>query len=176
MLRLAGGRFVARFRDPITRKVRQVDLAPLGLTNAQQRLAWAKAKAGELAETKRQLSLGLANAVRSTVADAVAAHVAASQTPATRSNRNVALRAFAEWCAARGLETMDRLTQLDAIAWHDHLHRPDNPHAISSRNQWSRIMSAFFTWARKRGLVPLLTPEAIAALSLIHISEPTRPY
>lgn len=43
---LGGGRWVARFRDPVSGKMTQTDLAPLGLTNENLRVRWAITKAG----------------------------------------------------------------------------------------------------------------------------------
>jgi hypothetical protein len=53
LLRLSDGRYVARYRDPVTGKQRQQSLNHLGLRTAQQRKFWAAEKLAELQDHRR---------------------------------------------------------------------------------------------------------------------------
>lgn len=163
LLVLGEDRHVARWRDPLSKKAKQADLNRLGITNAIQRRAWAIAKAAELAEVRRQMSLGVVAAVRVSVADAVETFLAGDIAPRTRASRRATLVPFKDWLGGRGISTMDQITAVQAMAWRDHVLRADSAHATSTKRQWLLVTSALLHWARDRGMVPLLTKEAIGS-------------
>lgn len=156
------GRWVVRWRDPVTGKQVQRDCEPLGLTNADLRRRWAVAKRGELQKLRAALELGGNAGLRVTIADSQAAYIASAGAERTRMNRKPALDSIAEHLKDQGMRQVQDITAPALVAWANHVRRPANPHAIGTRNQHLAVAAAWLRSCRELGQLPRVTPEDIA--------------
>lgn len=174
MLRLADGRFVARWRDPIGGASRQEGLDKLGLKSDAARRAWAAEKAQQLASLRRAVSLGTVAVARRTPAEAMSDYLEGVAHAGTRANKRVAVQEFVDWLAASGVRSLDGVSGPRLMAWRDHLLKPGNGRRMmSTRNRYQAAVRAFLRWCAKRGLVPLLGADAIRH-GCEHAAEPPR--
>ncbi|MFN9332283.1 MAG: tyrosine-type recombinase/integrase [Planctomycetota bacterium] len=174
VLRLADGRHVARWRDPIGGASRQEGLDKLGLTSDAARRAWAAEKAQQLAALRRAVSLGTVAVARRTPAEAMADYLDGVAHAATRASKRVAVQEFVDWLAASGVRSLADVSGPRLMAWRDALLKPGNGgRMVSTRNRYQAAVRAFLRWCSKRGLVPLLGGDAIRH-GCEHAAEPPR--
>lgn len=162
LLNLETHGWVARWRDPLTGKTQQASMGALGITSAPTRREWAVRKREALAELARAVSHGSVVAERQDAAVAVAAYLAAQGHKPTETNKRPPLDAFAAWCRSARVASLADLKAPHLMRWRDHVldaRRCD--HAASTRNRWLVAAGIFLRWAHRRGLVPLLTLDAI---------------
>lgn len=173
-LRLAGGRVVVRWRDPVSGKPVQRDAAPLGLKNEDARRRWAVTKAAELAKLRASLALGPGTAERATIAQSQTDYLGAFANPRTLVSKRPPLASIAEHLGAAGVRTMQDIEPRHLAAWANHVRRPANPHAVGTRNLHLLVAGAWLRWARGLGQLPRCTPEDIRA-SLRRQKSPSEP-
>lgn len=161
LLTLAGGRVVARWTDPITKKQVQRDLAPLGLTNAERRRLWAIEKATELRALKAQVAVGNAAPARVTIEKAQADYLATFGNVNTVGAKVPPLGSVAEHLAARGVVDVQDITGPALAAWGDHVRRPGSEHKVSTRNWHLMAVAAWLRWCRRRGHLPRVSDDQI---------------
>jgi len=162
-LRLADGRVVVRWRDPVTRKQVQRDCAPLGLTNDDLRRRWAVAKAAELRKLRGQLELGSGSAVRIDIEQSHRDYIASASNERTKLARIPALASVAEFLEKQGAKSVQDISAPMLAAWGNHVRRPANPHAIGTRNLHLSVVAAWLRSARELGQLPRIAPEAITS-------------
>ena len=162
-LRLADGRVVVRWRDPVTRKQVQRDCAPLGLTRADLRRRWAVAKAAELAKLRGAIALGSGVAALVTIEKSQSDYVATFANENTSKTKASPLADLAEYLAQQGAKSVQDITPPMLAAWGNHVRRPANPHIVGTRNLHLAVAGAWLRWARELGQLPRCTPENIKA-------------
>jgi integrase len=174
VLRLADGRHVARWRDPIGGASRQEGLDKLGLTSDAARRAWAVEKAQQLATLRRAVSLGTVAVARRTPAEAMSDYLDGVAHAGTRASKRVAVQEFVDWLAASGVRSLADVSGPRLMAWRDALLKPGSGgRMVSTRNRYQAAVRAFLRWCSKRGLVPLLGADAIRH-GCEHVAEPPR--
>src|SRR5262249_53273071 len=154
VLRLADGRHVARFIDPVTGKQQQQSLDKLGLTNAKARDRWAIEKATALKSLAAQVAVDGTVQNRATVEQAQADYLKGFGNANTSSAKLAPFASIAAHIAERGTTDMQDVTAPMLAAWADHVRRPANPHRVSTRNLYLVVASAWLRWCRRRGLLP----------------------
>ncbi len=156
-----GDRYVARWRDPITRKQVQADMQPLGLTNATTRRLWAIQKATDLRTLKARIARGGSARDRQTIVEAQADYLAMFGNANSRSCKLPPLASIAAALAAVGITDVQDITAPSLAAWGDHVRRPANEHAISTRNWHLAACAAWLRWCRRRGVLPRVFDDEI---------------
>ncbi len=160
-LRLADGRVVVRWRDPVTGKQVQRDCEPLGLTNEDARRRWAVAKATELRKLRGQLELGSGAALRIDIEQSHRDYIASASNERTKLARIPALASVAEFLEKQGAKSVQDISAPMLAAWGNHVRRPANPHAIGTRNLHLSVVAAWLRSARELGQLPRCAPEDI---------------
>lgn len=161
VLRLADGRHVARWIDPLSKVQQQQSLDRLGATNEAMRRAWAVKKAEALAALRRAVTSGVVESSRVSVKSAVESYLAAVEHDGTRLNKSCVLDAFVEWCGKAGIHELAEINGPRLMRWRDYVLRPGNPHVASTRNRWLVTSGIFLRWASKRGLAPMLPFDSV---------------
>jgi integrase len=178
VLLLKNGRHVARWTNPVSLKQEQEGLTELGLTNAEEREKWARAKAKEIATTRASITSGESVLGLVTVATAIEDWLKTFAHGPTRSSYAMLVARFGEWTTARGIVHMQ-----DIVAAHLPQFATDyaagaafapltgakrgKKGATSRRRKAStvalamRVVRQFLQAQRKRGLTPRLTSDAI---------------
>ncbi|MEE9127963.1 MAG: tyrosine-type recombinase/integrase [Planctomycetota bacterium] len=161
LLRLADGRHVARFTDPITRKKHQRSLDKLGLTNTYARRKWAIDKSKSLLALQAQISSTGALHVLVPIDDARTTYLETFGNTNTVGGKRAGLEGLVEHLAAEGAHHVQDITGPTLTAWGDHVRRPQNPHRKLTRNQHLSAASAWMRWCRRRGWLPRVTDDMI---------------
>ena len=183
--------WVARFRDPDTRRRVQVSLDAIGKTTEEAREAWAITKAQAL--TKRRADL-LAGAVPHSQRDVSAAvddyikHSEKTKRPGTVEAMRPALARFVEWAARRGLRTTDEVKPTDLGAFREEMKAASRLAQVAgakrgtrrttdkrlspvSVNSYLKAVKGCLNWLRRTGLLAHVTSgeavkEAMGAVSV----------
>jgi integrase len=166
VLGLGDGRFVARWRDPLSGRQVQTSLDKLGLRSDAARRTWAQQKSTQLAELRQAVALGAAAGERVTVADAVEQYLVTVEHLPTRAGKTLPLRSLAKWLGEAGCHDLTDVSgALLVRAWRDRATSAREGRAPRTVNQWLAAAGTFLRWARKRGYCPRLTLEGIADAS-----------
>lgn len=162
LLTLASGAHVARWRDPLSGRQGQANLDLLGLGNADSRVRWASDKARSLADLRAKVTSGNAVSKRVGLAKAVDDYLAGFENAKTKAGKKIVLLAVREWLEKNGARDSASLQPALLMRWRDYHLRPD-PKGLepSTRNRWLGCVSAWLRWCSERGMVPLLSLDAI---------------
>lgn len=152
--------WIGRWVDPITKKRHDLRFDTHGITNAQERRAWARRKSEEVQATRKAVQLGRV-AGRTEVKDAVEAYLNDCR---GRGLRAVTVRRYREpleslrdWLGARGRRVVQELTRHDLMAYRQGvMQQPFKPRTKS--NHLETVFTALVWW-QKNLLTPLLTRE-----------------
>lgn len=153
-----------RFRDPLTKKTRDVNLTALGFETLERRRAWAKQESERLVDLKARLK-GYTDPRLVTVNQAVDRYLEAaspSLRPDSVRSYHEALKGFVAWC--EGQATLDYVQQLDKAAlfrWRMDL-GADAGKAPRTKNSHMARVKAPLNWMRRAGMLPQLSPQEIS--------------
>lgn len=159
LLELSGGRWVARYRDPVGGRTHQVDLAPLGLTNSNLRTRWAIEKAGALAKLKAQVEASGAASVSVTTEKAKDDYLATFSNEFTVRSKRPPLDSVVEFLRSRGIANVQDVTGPALSAYGNHVRRPANPHLPRTKNMWLQTVAAWLRWCRRNGWLPRVSAD-----------------
>ena len=161
LLNLETHGWVARWRDPIGGKVRQLSLEPLGIRTAQERQRWAVKKAEALRNLRADIAAGGATSARVALRSSIDEHLATFGNANTRSSKKPPLESFVAWMTERGVRDAQDVTGPLLAGWKDYVMRPRSPHKTGTRNLWLLVTTAWANWARRLGQCPHLTADTI---------------
>lgn len=157
-----GPTWYARWRDPVTRQVRDTNLTKLGLTTRQQRVRWAETKSASLREVAARVAAGGA-VVEEELAQAAQSYLAAKRHEVrakTLASYEDTIDPFAAWAVARGLRYVHAIDRATLFAWRAALAaRPDlEPVSVNSHLVRTKVA---LNWWRREGKLPQLDELAI---------------
>jgi integrase len=162
VLVLKDGRHVARWVDPLSRRQQQQSFDKLGITSGATRRAWAVSKSNALATLRQAVSLNAVRVERVPVAAAVKTYLEGIGHAQTRASKQYPLDALVERLKAAGITMLSDLAGPTlVVAWRDWVAAPRRDHQPGTRTLWLQAVGTFLRHARRRGMVPLLTLEAI---------------
>lgn len=175
--------WLARWKDPLTGKFKEVSLTGLGRTTAESRREWAINKSNELTSQRAALASGSMIVTRTPVPKAVKSLVNARKQelkPSTLRVYEEATRPFTQWAKRDGLDCVEDLTPQKLTAFRDwFLPRKkkvnatgegigrkkrvagDGKRSPAQINKIIRTLRTILNFWRKRGLTPNLTSDAI---------------
>lgn len=175
--------WIARWKDPLTGKFKEVSLTGLGRTTAETRREWAINKSNEIVAQRAALASGVAIVTRTPVGKAVKMMVKARRQelrPSTLRVYEEATRPFTQWAKRVGLVCIEDLTPQRLTAFRDwFLPRKkrvnakgegvgrkkrvasDGKRSAAQINKIIRTLRTILNFWRKRGLTPNLTSDGI---------------
>lgn len=166
VLKLADGRHVARWTDPVTRKPKQASFEPLGITNAKARERWCIEKLAAIQAVKRGLSIshGTSLPVRVSIEDSQARYMETFSVVNTVEAKRPALANAKALLRNQGVSDVMHISGPHLAAYADHVRRPANPHRTSTSNLHLAQVGAWLRWCSERGMLPLLSEDQIKRL------------
>ena len=162
VLKLADGRRVARWLDPLSGKQQQQSLDALGLTTDGARREWARQKSVSLATLRAAVASGAAVAEKVTPDEALDTYFGRFGNKLTRASKEAPLNAFVAFIREQGVRHLQDVSPPVLARWRDDVLKPGKDgKMLSTRARWIAAASIFLNWAVERGWLPRLTRDAI---------------
>lgn len=165
----------ARYRDPDTRKVVDVNLARLGITTARGRRQFVREKGEALGRRLLEIELGITTRRSETAVqearDRFLERVARTLRPATHRGYSTATKKFLAWSLEVGLEHCEDIGKAELSEFYDWLLATGRA-ATGINSNLSAVKSMLSDWHR-RGLLPatLSLADAHSTLPLIRVDR-----
>ncbi len=175
--------WLARWKDPLTQRSKEVSLTGLGRTTAESRREWAINKSEELSAQRAALASGRVIVTRTTVPNAVKLMVKAREQelkPGTLRIYEEATRPFTHWAKSAGLDCIEDLAAQNLTAFRDWFVpgkkkvnakgegigrkkrvAGEGRRSPAQVNKIVRTLRTILNFWRKRGLTPKLTSDSI---------------
>lgn len=159
ILRLADGRFVARWRNPENRKQEQQSLTALGLTSAKTREIWCMKKHKSLQFIKQAVAAGAPTRPNVTLGEAIDEYLATLKSPRTVAAKSTALAALGAFLGRK--RTMMSIDGPALAGWRMHVNRPASTHAPRTRALFLAVTTALFRWSKNFNWLPQVSFDGL---------------